>query len=96
MSFSNPTDDLVFVVRYALTTTRAIVVCPFHEHVTIRVGDNAQERHAYLRASNIVKSDGSTWGRDVLHQEIERQLVDAADGTCPECEAMLNRSSPSA
>ena len=88
MSFSNSTDDLASVVRYALTTTRAIAVCPFHENVTIRVGDNAQERHAYLRASKIVKSDRSTWGREVLHEEIERQLAQAADGTCPECEAM--------
>ena len=88
MSFSDSTHDLSSVVRYALATTRAIAVCPFHEHVTIRVGDNAQERHAYLRASNIVKSDGSTWGREILHEEIERQLDQAADGTCPECEAM--------
>ena len=88
MSFSNSTDDLASVVRYALNTTRAIAVCPFHENVTIRVGDNAQERHAYLRASNIVKNDGSTWRREVLHEEIERQLAQAADGTCPECEAV--------
>jgi hypothetical protein len=87
MSFSNSTDDLACLVRYALITTRALAVCPFHEHVTIRVGDNAQERHAYLRASNIVKSDGSRWGQEVLHEEIERQLDQAADGTRPECEA---------
>lgn len=99
MSFSDSTDDLASIVRYALTTTRAIAVCPFHETVTIRVCDNAQERHAYLRASNTVKSDGSTWRREVLHEEIERQLVEAADGTCPECEAMQklksNRAAPS-
>ena len=50
MSFSNPTDDLASLVRYALITTRAFAVCPFHEHVTMRVGDNAQERHAYLHS----------------------------------------------
>jgi hypothetical protein len=88
MSFSNSNDDLTSAVRHALITTRAIAVCPFHENVTIRVGDDAQERHAFLRARNIVKSDGSTWGREILHEEIERQLDEAADGACPECEAM--------
>jgi hypothetical protein len=37
------TEDLASVVRYALTTTRAIVICPFHDNVTIRVRDDAAE-----------------------------------------------------
>jgi hypothetical protein len=79
------TDDLASAVRYALETTRATAICPFHENVVIRVGDDDAEKHAYLRACNIVKSDGTTWERKVLRKEIKRQLGDAADGTCPEC-----------
>jgi hypothetical protein len=79
------TDDLASAVRYALETTRATAICPFHENVVIHVGDDDAEKHAYLRARNIVKSDGTTWERKVLRKEIKRQLGDAADGTCPEC-----------
>ena len=78
-------DDLASVVRYALETTRATAACPFHPNVTIRVGDDASETHAYIRAHRIVKSDGTTWGREVLLDEIERQLNEAADGACPDC-----------
>jgi hypothetical protein len=85
MSVNNRTDDLASAVRYALETTRATAICPFHENVIIRVGDDDAEKHAYLRACNIVKSDGTTWEREVLREEIKRQLGDAADGTCPEC-----------
>jgi hypothetical protein len=74
----------------AIPSTRAIAVCPFHENVTIRVGDDPAESHAYVRASKIVKSDGTTLGHEVLNEEISRQLSDAADGVCPECAALQN------
>jgi hypothetical protein len=90
MSVNNWTDDLASVVRYALVTTRATTICPFHENVMIRVGDDAAESHAYVRASKIVKSDGTTWGHEVLHEEINRQLGEAADGVCPECAGLLD------
>ncbi len=57
-------ENLASVVRYALETTRATTVCPFHPNVTIRVGDDAAETHAYIRAHRIVKSDGTTWERE--------------------------------
>jgi hypothetical protein len=50
-------DDLASVVRYALETTRATAVCPFHPKVTIRVGDDAAETHTFIRAHRMVKSD---------------------------------------
>jgi hypothetical protein len=78
-------DNLASAVRYALETTRATAVCPFHANVTIRVGDDAAEGHAYGRASKITKSDGTRWKRDALIKEISRQLGDAADGACPVC-----------
>jgi hypothetical protein len=80
-------DNLQSAVRYALETTRATAVCPFHSDVTIRVGDDAAENHAYARARKIIKSDGTMWKREVLTEEIKRQLVDTADGECPQCAA---------
>jgi hypothetical protein len=86
MSINTPIDDdLAFVVRYALETTRATAVCPFHPNVIIRVGDDAAETHAYIRAHRVVKKDGTAWDRELLLQEFKRQLDDAADGACPEC-----------
>ena len=78
-------DDLASVVRYALETTRATAVCPFHLTVTVRIGDDGAETHAYVRARRIRKSDGTTWDREVLLREFKRQLEDAADGVCPNC-----------
>jgi len=88
MSVDSWTDDLASVVRYALTTTRATAICPFHDNVTIRVGDDAAETHAYVRATKVIKSDGTTWEHEALHKEINRQLDEAADGVCPECAAI--------
>ncbi len=82
----NP-DDLSDVVRYALESTRATAVCPFHADVTIRIGDDAQESHALERAKRIVKSDGKVWDREVLRKEFEQQLGQAADRYCPRCVA---------
>ena len=90
MSVDNWTDDLASVVRNALATTRATVICPFHEKVTMRVGDDAAETQAYVRATKVIKSDGTTWEHEALHKEINRQLEEAADGVCPECAALQN------
>jgi hypothetical protein len=91
MSAISSTDNPDSAIRYALETTHATAICPFHENVTVRVGDDAAETHAYLRACNILKSDGTTWEREVLREEIKRQLADAADGVCPECAALRLR-----
>jgi hypothetical protein len=85
MSIAADTDNLESAVRHALLTTRATAACPFHPDVTIRVGDNAAETHAFYRARTFVKSDGTGWDHDLLMQEIARQLADAADGVCPQC-----------
>jgi hypothetical protein len=45
-------DNLTSAVRYALETTRARVVCPFHADVTIRAGDDAAETQACNGASS--------------------------------------------
>jgi hypothetical protein len=90
MAVDYTTDDLACVVRYALATTRATAICPFHENITIRVGDDAAETHAYLRAIRITKSDGTPCEHEALCSEISRQLGEAADGVCPECAALRN------
>ena len=91
MSANSSTDNLASAVRYALETTRATAICPFHQNVTLRVGDDAAETHAYSRAFDVIESDGKTSEREVLCAEIERQLGDAADGACPECAALRLR-----
>ncbi len=78
-------DDLSATVRYALETTRAIALCPFHPDVSIRVGDDAAESHAYERAKTISRTDGTHWSPKALSEEIGRQLGEAADGECPRC-----------
>ncbi|MCJ9705843.1 MULTISPECIES: hypothetical protein [unclassified Bradyrhizobium] len=79
-------DDLTALVRYALETTRATTVCPFHDDVIIRVGDDAAESHAYERAKRILGSDGTAFDGNALKEEIGRQLAIAADGRCPKCD----------
>ncbi|WP_196238922.1 MULTISPECIES: hypothetical protein [Bradyrhizobium] len=78
-------DDLGSAVHYALETTRAIAVCPFHLDVTIRIGDDAAENHAVARARKLLKSDGTTWEGEALRGEFRRQLGKAADRYCPRC-----------
>lgn len=87
MSTDLHTDDLIAVVRHALETTRATMVCPFHGEVIIRVGDDAAEGHAFERAKRIAKANLATWDADALRHEIGRQLAAAADGRCPRCAA---------
>jgi hypothetical protein len=82
---ANYADNLESTVRYALLSTRAAAVCPFHPDVIIRIGDDAAETHACIRARHIIRSDGTGWRREALMEEIARQLADAADGECPEC-----------
>jgi len=85
MSIAAEADNLEAAVRKALLTTRATAVCPFHADVTIRVGDDAAETHAFYRACNLVRDDSSGWNHKLLADEIGRQLAEAADGVCPQC-----------
>lgn len=72
MSHSIRTDDLSAVVHYALETTRAITICPFHDDVIVRVGDDAAESHAFERVKRVVENDGTTWEPEALRHEIGR------------------------
>ena len=85
MPMNADTDSLESAVRKALLTTRATAVCAFHPGVTIRVGDDAAETHAFYRARNLVRADGRGWNHDLLAQEFSRQLAEAADRICPHC-----------
>ncbi|MFY9958681.1 hypothetical protein [Bradyrhizobium sp.] len=77
-------DNLRSAVRYALETTRATTVCPFHPDVMIRVGDDAAENHAYARARKIIKSDGTMWEREVLMEGL------SADSPMPQMVSVLS------
>jgi hypothetical protein len=90
MSIAAEVENLETAVRNALLTTRAIAACPFHPNVTIRVGDDAAETHAFYRARNLV-GDGTGCDHDLLLKEISRQLADAADGECPQCSSERSR-----
>ena len=85
MSIAANADNLESAIRHALLSTRATAACPFHPEVTIRIGDDAAETHAFYRAGNFVKSDGTRWNHELLMEEIARQLADAADRVCPQC-----------
>ena len=85
MSVSNYADDLGSAVHYALETTHAIAVCPFHLDVTNRIGDDTAENHTFARARKLVKSDGTRWEGEALRKEFARQLSKAADRYCPHC-----------
>jgi len=82
MSVSSYADDLGSAVHYALETTHAIAVCPFHLDLMIRMGDDAAESHV---ARKLVKSDGTRWEGEALRKECGRQLSKAADRYCPHC-----------
>jgi acyl carrier protein len=55
------------------------LVMAFEEEFGIEIPDDAAETHAFYRARNLVKSDGTGWNHAVLMEEIARQLADAAD-----------------
>ena len=72
MSAKDYADDLSATVRYALETTRAIAVCPFHSEVSIRIGDDAAESHAFERAKRIIRSDGTNWEPNADSDDLAR------------------------
>jgi alkyl hydroperoxide reductase subunit AhpF len=90
MSVTTVSDNLSAVVHHALQTTRATTICPFHLNVTIRVGDDAAESHAWARAKKVIRSDGTHWGDADLKGEFERQLGEAADRYCPQCTCLVD------
>jgi len=90
MSENNRLEELRSAVRYALDTTHAVAVCPFHLDVVIRVGDDAAETQAFLRAKNMRRSDGKPWKANALRRELKMQLAEAADHHCPLCAGLKN------
>ena len=91
MSVTSYADDLGSAVHYALETTHAIAICPFHLDLTIRIGDDAAESHAFARARKLVKSDGTTWEGEALRKEFGRKHGKAADRYCPYCALLGDR-----
>ena len=58
-------------MHYALETTHAIAICPFHSNLTIRIGDDAAESHAFARARKLVKSDGTMWEGELFGRNLD-------------------------
>ena len=85
MPFAAESGNLESAVRHALMTTHATAVCPFHPELTVRVGDDAAETHAFYRARNLVKCDSVGRDHDLLAEEFARQRDGAADRVCPHC-----------
>lgn len=85
MSINDYADEVELAARYALAKAGAIEICSLHPDVTIRLGDEDAERHAYALATTILKSDGTTWMREDVMPAIKDQLDMAADGECPQC-----------
>ena len=86
MSIDRHVDTIEAIARAALAKANAIEVCQFHKHVTIRVGDDDAERHAYALATNVLKSDGTIeFMREDVLEAIKDELDQAADGECPVC-----------
>jgi hypothetical protein len=65
MSVSSYADDLGSAVHYALETTNAIAVCPFHLDLTTRMGDDAAESPA-LRVPKSSSRAMARGGREKL------------------------------
>jgi len=71
-----PTDageSVVSAVRYALFSTRALIVCPLHCDQIIRVRDDAAESHAVARARNVFAEQAKAISDDELGKQFERQ-----------------------
>ena len=91
MSANVRADHLTAVVRYALDTTRATIICPFHDEVIIRVAmtpRRAMPSNALRESSEAMEGRG----KEIFREEFGRQLGAAADAYCPRC----NRIDPDA
>ena len=74
--------------RTALFATGALQTCPAHG-TTIRVGDEDAERHAYAKATNLLKASDDEWMRDEVVSAIADELIMAADDECPSCAKVM-------
>jgi hypothetical protein len=85
MSINDYADSCQVAAREALVRAKAITGCRFHSGVTIRVGDEAAERHAYALATNVMKKDGTiAFMREDVLSAIKYEL-EQAEHECPHC-----------
>lgn len=85
MSINEYVMEIEGIAREALFKTKALDYCQRHD-VTIRVGDDDAERHAYALATNVLKKDGTVaYMREDVMEAIKDELDQAADGECPSC-----------
>ena len=85
MSINDLVLEIEEAAREALVVTGALKVCPMHSDVTIRIGDPDAEKHAYARATQILKSKDKMYMREDIMGAIQDALNMAADDECPQC-----------
>ena len=85
MSVNDLAQEAEDAAREALFVTGALKSCPAHSDVTIRVGDPDAEKHAFARATIILKSKDKMFIREDVMGAIQDALDMAADDECPEC-----------
>ncbi len=85
MSINDYVDTCEDVARVALVRAKALTCCQFHPEITIRVGNDDAERHAYALATNAMKQDGTiAYMREYVLTAIKCDLNEATD-ECPRC-----------
>lgn len=85
MSINDIVPEIEAAAREALIAAGALKVCPMHSDVTIRIGDPDAEKHAYARATTILKSKDKMYIREDVMGAIQDELNMAADDECPQC-----------
>jgi hypothetical protein len=79
-------DDAVrTAAREAVKSAGAVIECPAHPGVMIRIGDEHAEHLAYAIATTALKKEGAMTWRETIMDAIKAELDAAADRECPEC-----------
>jgi hypothetical protein len=81
--------DIEEAARCALEQAGAIRTCHLHPTITIRLGNEEAELRAQVLVKTVVIMDRSRQQADDVIRVMQRQLREAAQGDCPECEALV-------
>ena len=84
-------DHIDSIALEALFKAKALEECRFHPEVTIRLGNEDAEKHAYALATTIAKAKDEMFIREDLMESIKDALDMAADGECPACASLRDK-----
>lgn len=68
----------------------AITTCEVHDDVTISLGDQDAESHAYALATNAWKAGGIECTREELMEAVKNAIVYASEDGCPRCRKLMD------